>query len=160
MMSPVLSTPRRARSLGIAKPVQPSSSKMGTVSPPASPSTSGANLSVDVTMSGMYSADVSDRTKRVAELTSGAVRSATAYQRVPTRQRRTRDHRSRNPALPSTKAIKRMPATLGPDSDEKPTSTKFGLDPVVLKKPPGPTIRRIASVVLGWLRPRLGSDSH
>src|SRR5829696_6868650 len=74
----------RLSSVGVAKPVQPSSSKMPPTKVPTIPSRRRAPLSLVVSMVGRYSGELSERAKSAAVTRSGAVRSAMAYQCAPT----------------------------------------------------------------------------
>src|SRR5512144_2225806 len=73
-------------------------------------------LSPDVKMPGKNARDVSDSARSVAIIAAGAVRSATAYHRAPTRHLRARETYSRTPARPVASAVNARPVTLGPAS--------------------------------------------
>jgi hypothetical protein len=94
-MRPVARTPYRSLSLGMANPVQPSSSRKPTSSAAAIPVSKKVALSLVVTMPGRNAGEVSDSARRTAANTSGAVRSATAYQPAPTRHLSNRESSSR-----------------------------------------------------------------
>ena len=102
-MSPVASSPCRLLSSCVANPVQPISSKKERPAhqrPPTRPATSRLALSSAVMMVGKKACEVSESAPRIAVINSGAVSSATAYQRTPTRHRNNRDRSSRRPTLP------------------------------------------------------------
>src|SRR5215212_11656495 len=101
--SPVASTPcpRCLSSVGTAKPVQPSASnKPPPTSPHPIPNRRSVTLSSDANMVGRNSGDVSESARSVAVTRRGAVRSATAYQRAPTRHLLILVRRLRKPSLP------------------------------------------------------------
>jgi hypothetical protein len=58
--------------------------------------------------------ETNDSAKSVIVITTGAVNNATAYRLLPTRHVSRRDRNSRRPLRPTTSAVKRMPARLGP----------------------------------------------
>jgi len=82
-MSPVTSTPCRSLSLGMANAVQPSSSKMPVGSPTARPISSTEVVPLLVKIRGRNIGEMSDSARSTAIINSGAVRSATTYQRAP-----------------------------------------------------------------------------
>jgi hypothetical protein len=84
----------------VANPVQAISSKTAATSPTTRPVTSRLALSSVVKMPGLKASEVSASALWIAVHKTGAVSSATAYQRTPTRHRSNRDRRSRSPALP------------------------------------------------------------
>jgi hypothetical protein len=65
---------------------------------------------------GRNAGEVSERVKSIVIVKSGVIRSATVYQRAPTRHLSKLDSNSRKPAFPYMSPVKRMPATLGPRS--------------------------------------------
>jgi hypothetical protein len=72
----------------------------GTVQPQHETATSRLAMSSAVMMAGRNACEVSENAARIAVSNSGAVSSASAYQRMPTRHRNNRDRRSRRPPLP------------------------------------------------------------
>src|SRR5829696_8120185 len=114
--SPVARTPWRPRSLGMANPVHPSSSKRPVNRPTLAtkPNCSMDALTLVVRKPGRNSGEISESERSVAMTVSGVVRSATAYHRAPTRHLSNLDPSSRNPVHPPVRPVNRSPARLGP----------------------------------------------
>src|SRR5215208_5195468 len=114
--SPVARTPWRPRSLGMANPVHPSSSKRPVNRPTLAtkPNCSMDALTLVVRKPGRNSGEISESERSVAMTVSGVVRSATAYHRAPTRHLSNLDPSSRNAVHPPVRPVNRSPARLGP----------------------------------------------
>ena len=89
---------------------------MPTRRPAARPDTSRGALSLVMKTAGRNSLESNESARDTAITKNGAVRSATAYQRPPTRQLSNRASTSRSPAQPETRLVIRRPARLGPAS--------------------------------------------
>jgi hypothetical protein len=109
-------------------------------------------MSVVVSMRGRKSGEISESERSIVANTSGAVRSATAYQRAPTFHLVILLRRSRKPAFPWRRPVNTMPAMGGPA-----THASIGYPP----GPPAPMIRsmppqeianvRAKKLSRGWL---------
>jgi hypothetical protein len=100
----------------LANPVQPSSSKKPTASAPATLNIRNDAVPLIVTILGRNTGEASESARCTAVNTTGAVRSATAYQRVRTRHRSRLESNSRKPVRPDTTLVKRSAAVLSPAS--------------------------------------------
>jgi hypothetical protein len=127
----------------MANPVQPSSSTKPPTRPIAIPDTSRAALLSVETMAGRKTGEIRESTRSTVVSMIGAVRSATAYQRPPTRNLSNREISSRGPAFPETRTVNRMPATGGPASIAKTAAMNRGsaCQLVPARRPEPPTRR-------------------
>ena len=116
---------------------------MPTRRPAARPDTSRGALSFVMKTAGRNSLESNESARDTVITKNGAVRSATAYQRPPTRQLSNRASTSRSPAQPETRLVIRRPARLGPAS-----IATYMAGPIVKRCsmvvgiPPGPTTNR------------------
>src|SRR5690349_15371494 len=101
---------------GTANPLHPISSKMPALNATAIPTSTRLVRSVAVRTPALKLDDIRDSVNNVEIHTSGAMRSAAAYQRDSTCHRMMRDKRSRMPVLPSRSAVSRRLEMLGPAS--------------------------------------------
>ena len=97
--------------------------------------------------------EISDSGISTAVNTSGAVRSATAYQPAPTRHLLILMKRLRKPALPWTRPVNKIPDTLGPTSTASIAPRGIVVNcSLVAGIPPGPTARTKPTHVIANVR--------